>query len=132
MKRLLVPTLIAAACGATMAQTAAPNSVTLYGIADAGVMHVTGTTSSNSVVSGIMEGSRFGFRGNEDLGGGWRAIFTLENRTELNNGTLSNRPPTGSQVPDRLNKASLLGLPTALQPAVSGVCLLYTSDAADE
>jgi predicted porin len=45
----------------------------------------------------------------------------MENRTEANNGTLSNRPVSGSQVPDRLNQAALLGLPAALQPAVSGV-----------
>jgi predicted porin len=68
-----------------------------------------------------MEGTRFGLRGSEDLGGGYRALFTFENRTELNDGTLSNRPPTGTQVPDRLSQASLLGLPGAFQPAVSAV-----------
>ena len=46
--------------------------------------HTTGLASDTdtSVVSGIMDGSRFGLRGSEDLGGGYRAIFTLENRTE--------------------------------------------------
>jgi predicted porin len=68
-----------------------------------------------------MDGSRFGLRGNEDLGGGYRAIFTLENRTELNNGSGSSRPRTGTPTPDRLNQAALLGLPAALQPAVAGV-----------
>jgi predicted porin len=77
--------------------------------------------TDTALVSGIMEGSRFGLRGNEDLGGGWRAIFTMENRTEANNGSISNRPVSGTQVPDRLNQAALLGLPAALQPAVSGV-----------
>ena len=74
------------------------SSVTVYGIVDAGVVHNTGVTNKNQVVSGIMEGSRFGLRGNEDLGGGFRAIFTLENRTELNNGGLSNRPQSGFAV----------------------------------
>ncbi len=105
-----------------------PSSVTVYGIVDAGVVHTTGlATNKNQLVSGIMEGSRLGFRGNEDIGGGFQARFVLEQRLELNNGSFSNRPPTGSQVPDRLNNAVLLGLcapaPAAcpLQAAVTGV-----------
>ena len=119
----LTLTLLAAASGACVAQTATPNSVTLYGIVDVGVQRVSGykNGTDTALVSGIMEGSRFGLRGNEDLGGGWRAIFTMENRTEANNGSLSSRPPSGTQVPDRLNQAALLGLPAALQPAVAGV-----------
>ena len=139
MKRALVLTLVAAASGACLAQTAVPNSVTLYGIIDVGVQRVSGykNGTDTALVSGIMEGSRFGLRGNEDLGGGWRALFTLENRTEANNGTLGNRPVSGAQIPDRLADARLLipalcpvttasnpatGLPTcAIQAAVSGV-----------
>jgi predicted porin len=114
------------ASSAAFAQST-PSSVTLYGIADAGVVHNTGVTNKNQLVSGIMEGSRFGLRGNEDIGGGFRAIFTLENRTELNNGTVSNRPQSGSQLPDRFANASLLvptlcpAQPCAIQPAVSQV-----------
>jgi len=119
MKRVLVPTLIALACGAAHAQV--PPGVQLYGIVDAGVQRVTGYSggTDTKLVSGIMEGSRFGLRGNEDLGGGWRALFVLENRTELNNGTLGSRPPSGLQLPDRFSQASLLGLPGALQPALN-------------
>ena len=104
-----------------MAQSAP--TVQLYGIIDVGVQRVSGYKqgTDTSLVSGIMEGSRFGFRGNEDLGGGWRALFTMENRTEANNGTLGNRPLSGTQLPDRLSQTSLMGLPAALQPAVSGV-----------
>jgi predicted porin len=123
MNKLFALSLLAAASGAAFAQAAPPNSVTLYGIVDVGVQRVTGyrAGTDTALVSGIMEGTRFGLRGNEDLGGGWRAIFTMENRTEANNGTISNRPVSGSQVPDRLSQAALLGLPGALQPAVSGV-----------
>jgi hypothetical protein len=46
----------------------------------------------NHIASGIMEGSRFGLRGTEDIGGGYKAIFTLENRFELDTGSVSNRP----------------------------------------
>lgn len=121
MKRIFALTSLALACGASLAQST--NSVTLYGLLDVGVNRVTGLRggTNNQLVSGIMEGSRFGLRGNEDIGGGYRALFTLENRLEANNGTLSNRPASGTQVPDRLATASLLGLPTALQPAVSGI-----------
>jgi len=138
MKHALVLTLVAAASGACLAQTAVPNSVTLYGIVDVGVQRVSGyrNGTDTALVSGIMEGTRFGLRGNEDLGGGWRALFTMENRTEANNGTISNRPVSGSQVPDRLIDARLLvpalcpvatpsganGLPTcAIQGATSAV-----------
>ena len=120
-KSILTLSALSAACVASVAQGA--NTVTLYGIVDVGVQRVTGYAkgTDTALVSGIMEGSRFGLRGNEDIGGGYRAIFTLENRTEANTGSLSSRPPSGSQIPDRLNQAALLGLPGALQPAVSGV-----------
>ncbi len=122
MKRTaLALTALAVACGAAVAQTAPP-PVTIYGLLDAGLVHTTGVAGNkNQLVSGIMEGSRFGLRGNEDIGGGYRAIFTLEHRLELNTGAVTNRPPSGLQTPDRLNQAALLGLPGALQPAVTGV-----------
>ena len=123
MNKTLALTLMAAASGACLAQSATPNSVTLYGIVDVGIQRVTGYAkgTDTALVSGIMEGSRFGLRGNEDLGGGWRALFTMEHRAEVNNGSIGNRPASGAQVPDRLNQAALLGLPAALQPAVTGV-----------
>ncbi len=106
------------AAGASQAQS----SVTLYGLADAGYSHVSGQTAARQrLVSGIMEGSRFGLKGNEDLGGGYRAIFTLENRLEIDTGALSNRPASGSQLPARFNSAAALGLPAPLQPAVTAV-----------
>ena len=122
MKRAVFTlSVLALACGAALAQDTPP-TVTVYGIIDAGITHTTGLASEkNQVVSGIMEGSRFGLRGNEDIGGGFRALFTVEHRMEINTGSGTNRPPSGSQTPDRLNQAALLGLPASLQPAVSGV-----------
>jgi predicted porin len=97
---------------AAMGQTAAP-TVELYGIADAGLMRVTGLKggSNNYVASGIMEGTRWGLRGSEDLGGGYRVLFTLESRVEIDTGNTSNRPLSGTQLPDRLSSAALMGLP---------------------
>jgi predicted porin len=101
----------------------AQSSVTLYGIADVGVTAVSGLRdgTAKQLVSGIMEGSRFGVRGDEDLGGGYRVLFTLEHRLELDFGGISNRPVTGSQLPDRVSQAAQLGLPLAFQPVVDGV-----------
>ena len=62
----------------------AQSSVTMYGIADAGLMKQSGQTLR--LVSGIADGSRLGFKGSEDIGGGYKAIFNLEARVELDNG----------------------------------------------
>ncbi|MGY0196341.1 porin [Leptothrix sp. BB-4] len=121
-KKILALTALAGACGAASAQTPATSSVELYGVVDAGLNYVSGIKSGNTrLVSGVMDGSRLGVRGNEDIGGGWRTLFVLESRLEANNGTVSNRPQSGSQAPDRLSDAALLGLPGALQGAVTGV-----------
>lgn len=111
------------ALGLAAITCSAQSAVTLYGILDGGVSTVSGMKNDKvkQLVSGIMDGSRIGFRGNEDLGGGYRAIFTLENRLELDNGGLTNRPISGTQLPDRVSQAALLGLPAALQPVVSAV-----------
>lgn len=67
-----------------LAQQAGSTSVTVYGILDTGVEYVThANAAGNSVlrmpgITGSMP-SRIGFRGNEDLGGGWAAQFVLEN-----------------------------------------------------
>ncbi len=66
----------------------AQSSVTIYGIADAGFMKTKG--ESAKLVSGIADGSRIGFKGTEDIGNGYKAIFNLEARIELD---------TGSQTP---------------------------------
>jgi len=86
------------ACGAVLAlgctAAHAQSSVTLYGIVDAGIEYVNRVpqgTQTGSVVrpqSGNLAGSRWGLKGTEDLGGGYRAVFTLEGGFNVNNGTL--------------------------------------------
>ncbi len=122
MKKSTLACAAALACITTtaMAQTATPpTSVTLYGLADAGINYVTGLKqgSVTQLTSGNMEGTRWGMKGNEDLGGGMRAIFVLESRVELDTGSVSNRPASASQVPDRLNTASQMGLISPLMTA---------------
>ena len=115
MKNQLAVTALALSCASAWAQ--APGALEIYGILDAGLNHVTGLAggSKTQMVSGIMEGSRLGVRGNDDMGGGWRTLFTLESRAEVNNGTFGNRVISGSQLPDRLSDLGLLGLPVTPQ-----------------
>lgn len=69
--------LIGISSGAVFAQS----SVTIYGIVDAGLVHESGgtTASVNNLSGGIASGSRLGFKGKEDLGGGLSANFVIEN-----------------------------------------------------
>ena len=97
-------TLIVAAVSASFATAAsAQSSVTLYGIIDAGFTYVNneaapqGDSSSHNgtfrMSSGNLQGSRWGLRGQEDLGGGMKAIFTLENGFDVTNGQDAARWP---------------------------------------
>lgn len=119
MRQILLLSVLATASSLAWAQS----SVNLYGIVDAGLTSTSGLRdgTARQLVSGIMEGSRFGVRGDEDLGGGYRVLFTLEHRLELDNGSISNRPVTGGQLPDRASQAALLGLPLPFQPVVDAV-----------
>jgi len=73
----------------------AQSSVTLYGLVDAGVEYLTKSTPNGSGVgkmqSAGMSGSRWGLRGAEDLGGGLKAVFTLESGLNTDDGTAANK-----------------------------------------
>ncbi|XHS80039.1 porin [Burkholderiaceae bacterium UC74_6] len=81
--------LVALAVLGTLAGTAsAQSSVTLFGVMDAGVAFLKGGgVSTNQVVSGGLNTSRFGLRGTEDLGGGLKANFWLESQVNEDTGT---------------------------------------------
>lgn len=84
MKKAVVLLALPILAGTAHAQS----SVTLYGLADAGIVYVNNYSGHSVVemVNGQTNGSRFGFRGAEDLGGGLKAIFTLENGFDTSNG----------------------------------------------
>lgn len=82
MKKSLIALAVLAASGAAMAQS----SVTLYGVADAGVTYLNGADNWSGVTSGNNLTSRLGFRGTEDLGGGLKANFVLEGGFNLDTG----------------------------------------------
>lgn len=117
MKAKIIAGIIAAAFAApVMAQS----SVQIYGIADAGIHKSTG--SKIKIASGIADGSRIGFKGTEDMGGGYKAIFNLEARVELDTGT--QQPTLMSDNPglyltkgmDALPAPIVAGLRNAIQP----------------
>lgn len=85
-KSTLVVSLALAASGAH-----AQNSVTLYGVVDTGLMYVHnsgGHASQWLMASGTESGSRWGLKGSEDLGGGLRTLFQLENGFSSTSGAL--------------------------------------------
>ncbi|MBW0445486.1 porin [bacterium M00.F.Ca.ET.228.01.1.1] len=94
MKRIALSTLSLALLGAT-GVAHAQSSVTLYGLIDESIQFAHNTvdaTGANKnqvgLVAGNLQGSRWGLKGTEDLGGGLKAIFQLENGFDPNNGRL--------------------------------------------
>jgi len=78
-KHHLPAALLAAALAATGVAAHAQSSVTVFGTIDMGITHVTSDIGSNTGLSHSNANvSRLGFRGTEDLGGGWSAGFWLE------------------------------------------------------
>lgn len=80
MKKSLIALAVLAASGAAMAQS----SVTIYGVADV-VIHKDKDVSTKMTNGGV-SGSRLGFKGAEDLGGGLKATFKLEQGVDLTTG----------------------------------------------
>jgi predicted porin len=88
MKKYLIAGGLLASVGCTAAH--AQSSVTLYGLIDVGINYATniGGHSQYSMGVGNLAGDRWGVRGTEDLGGGLKALFVLENGFSLANGRL--------------------------------------------
>jgi len=96
MKQKLIVGLIAAlATTGALAQT----SVTVYGVIDLSVNYTTNQNAKGDAVwslgdsnangdggQGALSGSRLGFKGEEDLGGGSKALFKMEAGITANNG----------------------------------------------
>jgi GBP family porin len=90
-------TLIVAAVSASFATAAsAQSSVTLYGIVDAGFTYVNNEATAQGdanthnatvrLAGSNVQDSRWGLKGQEDLGRGMKAIFTLESGFDVTNG----------------------------------------------
>ncbi|WP_168794140.1 porin [Paraburkholderia aromaticivorans] len=94
MKKTLLTVCLAATFPAAVH---AQSAVTLYGIIDEGLSYTSNAATINSngsvsghsavrLLSGVMQQSRWGLRGSEDLGGGMKAIFMLENGFDASTG----------------------------------------------
>ena len=86
--RCAVALLAGMGASAAMAQS----NVTVYGLLDTGLVHVTNVNAAGDSVTKMpsLTGSfpsRIGFRGVEDLGGGLQVVFTLESGLALDTGT---------------------------------------------
>ncbi|MGZ8981772.1 MAG: porin, partial [Burkholderiaceae bacterium] len=124
MRKSLVAVALAFAFPAAFAQS----NVTLYGLVDVGVERLDiGSLSETRLMSGISQGSRWGVRGTEVLGGGYSAIFTLESRINIDTGSVTNNDslywcrPAGSTAPAVCPGVGLVTpLPPSAAPAVIG------------
>ena len=83
MKKSLIALAVLAASGAASAQS----NFTLYGVVDASLAHEKGDGSVRKLNSGQLNGSRLGVRGTEDLGGGLKGAFQIENGFNIDTGT---------------------------------------------
>jgi predicted porin len=106
--------ILAALALAALGAPAFADSLTLYGVADVGLSVANfGNGRQTNLVSGAEDGSRIGFQGTEDLGGGYKALFKLESRVEFDTGSQSNAYLSGA-----LNAALFRGLPA---PVAAGL-----------
>ena len=96
-KTFALSALALAASSAAFAQSSGPE-VTLYGILDANVQVLDGASKQTRVQSGGLQGSRFGLRGTEDLGGGLKAFFTLESGINVDDGSYGQNAFWGRQA----------------------------------
>ena len=87
-------TFVAAAVLGAFAASAMAADVTLYGVIDNGLHYnntkVTGESAKNTfdMKSGVSAGNRWGLKGTEDLGNGYKVGFVLENGFSADDGTL--------------------------------------------
>ena len=134
-------TLIALAAATVASTGALAAQVEIAGIVDAGLAYKNvdtlkgGTNETFTLDSGNHSGSRFIFKGSEELSAGYTASFYLESGFDADTGSLNQN----GRLFGRESRLSLetpygtisMGRQGALTAGV-GTCLLYTSDAADE
>lgn len=114
-----------AAATSFVAVAQAQSNLSIYGIMDLGYMnqksdgadkYPAAQASSSYFGQGAQQVSRLGFRGNEDLGGGASAFFTVETALQPNNATASVWFNRQSFVGLRMNSIGSLALGTQYTP----------------
>lgn len=109
---------VAALIGATSSTVShAQSTVTIYGVLDVGIQYLSNADASGhsqtSLASGSYQPSRIGFKGTEDLGGGYKALFVLENGFNLDTGAQSSSTTL-------FNRFSYVGLQTPYGTVTAG------------
>jgi GBP family porin len=92
-KKLFALAIVSAASAAS-----AQSSLTLYGVVDASVESVKTDGTVTRVSSDNLASSRFGLKGTEDLGGGLKAVFTLESSIKTDTGAADSTRFFGRQA----------------------------------
>jgi predicted porin len=90
---------IALLATATQSQAQTATSVTLYGIIDTTIRYSNNNAGDKNLAEltdGYFNGSRWGIRGNEDLGGGLTALFVLESGFDPSTGVSSQGTSTAN------------------------------------
>lgn len=89
MKKMIAAVSAAGAMGLSLTAHA-QSAVTLYGLIDEGINFTSnaGGNKAYQMVSGDTVGSNWGLKGTEDLGGGLRTLFQLENGFNTSTGAL--------------------------------------------
>ena len=87
-------TLAAAVMCAWCASAQAQSSVTVSGLLETGIRYSTNQNAAGdskwSLADGVLNPSRLAFSGNEELGGGLKAVFKLEAGLQMKDGSSIN------------------------------------------
>ncbi len=91
MNKWMTGTMVVGGLLAAHGVAQAQSSVQVYGLLSAGIGYVSdeGNGSRTHALSGTNQNPRIGFRGQEDLGNGTKAVFVLENGFNVMTGTAS-------------------------------------------
>jgi predicted porin len=115
-KSLLALSVLGAFAGAAQAQS----SVVIYGLLDTGISYNSnvakadgGNGSKFGLNSGLIQGSRLGFKGVEDLGGGLKALFQLESGFNSDTGA-------SAQNGELFGRKAVVGLSGSLGTVLAG------------
>lgn len=143
--KYIAATIAALASGLVHAQS----SVTVYGILDVGARYSSGlglsatsspsasTGNTDALASGVDRSGRFGLTGSEDLGGGYKSVFTLETELYGNNGTTNPNLGTGkdtsaANVDKLFERQAFVGLTTPYGQVLFGRQQSLTRDIIDD
>ncbi len=107
MKKIFL-TLVAGTVGISAIPVFAQSAVTLYGVLDDGLAYTnnSGGHKQYFMNSGNLQGDRWGLRGSEDLGGGFKTVFDIENGFSIATGKLG-------QGGDEFGRQAYVGLSKA-------------------